>query len=528
MFTHLRSLPLLNFPSLTTAARLSREFFAMVVPAAHHITILVCVLRVIRPFFLGLLVLLRCGLVFAQEEPPPLGEVMQQAPRVRILSPVNDSEVRERTVTLQVARRGAGTLKLAVNGKDVHALPMRGAGLVQPQTQQLEAPEAGEDVVVVVVPIPPEDSKVSVWSEVEGQRSEAARLRLVWAGRQQFSPDRGPSLYLLAIGVGEGYTGLNKLAFPAKDARDLAKTFKAQEGQLYRRVQEQLLLDGQATPQNVRRGLDWLRRSVTHRDVAVLFIAGHGVLDPRTNSYYFATPEWNDASPESTMISGAVIQQTLRSLPGKVLVFLDTCHAGGISTERGTRGDADLSRFVRELVTAENGRAVFTAAGAGASALEKKAWNNGAFTKAVVEGLSGKADPFRTGRITVSMLDLYVSERVKELTNGRQTPTTDKHSDRGMEDFPLSVVIPPPPDMESQCHTCGKWWFWTGLGLGLVGGALTGLGASALAIDGQLIDPAAPNRYYATTRLGAGLLVGGLVLLGGSTALLLSQAKKKP
>jgi uncharacterized caspase-like protein len=65
-------------------------------------------------------------------------------------------------------------------------------------------------------------------------------------------------------------------------------------------------------------------------------------------------------------------------------------------------------------------------------------WGNGAFTKALVEGIRGKADFKSTGRITVNMLDLYVSERVKELTQGQQTPTTAKPPN--VSDFPVALL----------------------------------------------------------------------------------------
>ncbi len=59
-------------------------------------------------------------------------------------------------------------------------------------------------------------------------------------------------------------------------------------------------------------------------------------------------------------------------------------------------------------------------------------------TKALVEGFYGKADYPGTGRITVTMLDRYLSERVKELTKGQQTPTTvEPHS---ISDFPVALV----------------------------------------------------------------------------------------
>ena len=58
-------------------------------------------------------------------------------------------------------------------------------------------------------------------------------------------------------------------------------------------------------------------------------------------------------------------------------------------------------------------------------------------TKAVIEGMSGKADVGRTGRVTHKMLDLYVSERVKALTRGTQSPVTIVP--QGISDFPVAI-----------------------------------------------------------------------------------------
>ena len=81
---------------------------------------------------------------------------------------------------------------------------------------------------------------------------------------------------------------------------------------------------------------------------------------------------------------------------------------------------------------------VFAASTGNQYSLEDAAWENGAFTKALVEGLNGRAAYTGRGTITVNMLDLYLSERVKELTKGRQTPTTTKPY--GVPDFPVAVV----------------------------------------------------------------------------------------
>ncbi len=80
---------------------------------------------------------------------------------------------------------------------------------------------------------------------------------------------------------------------------------------------------------------------------------------------------------------------------------------------------------------------VFAASTGKQVAQERDEWGNGAFTKALLEGIGGQADYGHTGKITVNMLDLYISERVKELTQGQQTPSTTKP--QTIADFPVAV-----------------------------------------------------------------------------------------
>jgi hypothetical protein len=93
---------------------------------------------------------------------------------------------------------------------------------------------------------------------------------------------------------------------------------------------------------------------------------------------------------------------------------------------------------VNDLIAAENGIVVFAATTGRQASLEDQAWGNGAFTKALVEGLGGKANYTGDGRITINQLDLYLSERVKALTNGQQTPTTAKP--KTVTDYPIALV----------------------------------------------------------------------------------------
>lgn len=58
---------------------------------------------------------------------------------------------------------------------------------------------------------------------------------------------------------------------------------------------------------------------------------------------------------------------------------------------------------------------------------------------AVVEGLNGKADYQKTGKITHRGLDNYVSERMKVLTKGSQSPVSI--APQGVSDFPIAVAL---------------------------------------------------------------------------------------
>jgi uncharacterized caspase-like protein len=121
-----------------------------------------------------------------------------------------------------------------------------------------------------------------------------------------------------------------------------------------------------------------------------------------------------------------------------VLFFVDTCHAGNAAGAGKSKGEsADITRIVNELSGAENGAIVFSSSTGKEASVEKKEWGHGAFTLALLEGLSGKADYRLTGRVTAKMLDLYLTERVKALTGGEQHPTTQIPPN--VPDIPLTI-----------------------------------------------------------------------------------------
>jgi WD40 repeat protein len=356
-------------------------------------------------------------------------------PVVEILSPQDGSAVVKNSVTVRYATRTPPDapvtgLRARVNGQPISLPDTRGLAVV-----------GSDNAREIAIPIHEQNSEIQLFAENKNGVSTPALLRVAWSGTPQASAQEGmykPKLYVLAVGVAKYANPSFNLELPAKDARDFANVLLKQKGELYADVQVRLLTDADAAKDNVLDGLDWLQHQVTARDVGMMFLAGHGMND-NTGKYYFLP---YNADPEKLLRTGvpqADIRDTLSSLAGKAVFFVDTCHSGNAIGTAKTRGlDNGVDAFVSDLASAENGVVVFTASTGRQFSLEDPAWGNGAFTKAVVEGLGGKADFQKSGRITLKGLDYYVAERVKQLTGGRQSPVSIAPS--GVSDFPIAVA----------------------------------------------------------------------------------------
>ena len=250
------------------------------------------------------------------------------------------------------------------------------------------------------------------------------------------TPPRQARLHVLAIGISDYQRPEYKLSFAAKDAGDFAAAMVRQEGKLYREVHARTLLNGEATLPAILAGLQWLTDNVAAGDLGMLFLAGHG-LNARTGQYYFLPHEGNHRQLAETGLPESAIRDTLGRMRGKALFFVDTCYGGNVVGNFGT-ASRELARLANDLAATENGVVVFASSSGRQLAEENNAWGNGAFTSAVLAGLSGKADLTQTGRITFKALDYYISEEVNKMTEGRQTPVTI--SPLGVPDFAIARV----------------------------------------------------------------------------------------
>jgi WD40 repeat protein len=349
-------------------------------------------------------------------------------PVVTILSPAEGSMFTSDGLTIRYNVRSPSGFAISEVRALVDGRPLAGA-----TARDFVARRASEDDEknLALTGLPARDLTLSLVARAGDFESTPSSIRLKFRGASQPSlPAAGSStvsLYALVVGVAKFKDPkINQLSWAAKDARDFAEALNRQS-RLYRKVEVKLLTDEDADNGAILDGLTWLKRQVGQGDAGVVFLAGHGVTDPGGEYYYVPynarlenvagvpLPTRGSAVPDSE------ISRTLKQLAGNALFFFDTCHAGqaaGISF----RGAQDYNKLINEIAGSANAIVLASSTGTELSQ-ERDEWRQGAFTKALLEGLAGAADVLpKDGVVTIDELNLYVKERVKELTGGLQHP----------------------------------------------------------------------------------------------------------
>jgi hypothetical protein len=385
----------------------------------------------------------------------PIAE--QLPPVVTILSPVTGSSIAGESTRLDYVVRSPSGLPVdavesLVDGRPASA--QRGFARVDDgtdalkrcltETKGLGRLEGGLQGCrgSIEVRLPPGSSEVGLFARSGAMAGDVVKIRVMRAGAATADELLKPKLYALVVGISAYANADYNLAYAAKDARDFSAALVNQKDGLYSEVTLRTLPDKEATANAIRDGLDWLTKQVTSRDVGLVYLAGHGVLDERER-FYFLAADSDMARLRATGVPREDIQDALNSLAGKALLFLDACHAGAVAGDTKTRGGVDINSVVNEFTRSERGVVVFTASTGKQLSQENSAWGNGAFTKAVIEGLGlpGKkamADFRGDGKITTSALDYYVSERVKTLTGGTQSPIMIRPPT--VPDYPIAIA----------------------------------------------------------------------------------------
>jgi uncharacterized caspase-like protein len=221
--------------------------------------------------------------------------------------------------------------------------------------------------------------------------------------------------------------GITSLQFADRDARDFRDFLLSPDGGSFPRDNVHLLINEDATAQNVRSALFTFLTKAQPQDEVVLYVAGHGAPDPNDpRNLYLLTYDTKLDDMGGTAFPMWQLQDVFtRVLKAKrVVTFADTCHSYGFSGERrGKKSNNLVNQYVAKAAN-DSDRAVITASDISQLSYESDKWGggHGVFTFFLLKGLHGEADLNKDGTVTAGELFSYIHDNVDKATEGNQSP----------------------------------------------------------------------------------------------------------
>jgi tetratricopeptide (TPR) repeat protein len=274
------------------------------------------------------------------------------------------------------------------------------------------------------------DAQESQRKKPRGSKSknrQDANRELTHGGKNSDAPnpsltdeDLGAQSYALVIGISK-YKNLRpeaQLQFADEDARALRDFLVGPRGG-FKPENTTLLVNEDATLENIYRGLRWLQQRASLRDLAFVFFAGHGFVDQFKQGYLIAY----DTDPEDLLVTGVEMDKfntILRNLRSRsTVIFSDACHSGTIGDliANSQSGDSPTNlsakSFGEPVGRIEQSAFILSASSPTQSSWEVKELKHGLFTYYVLDGLGGQADRNQDGLVTAKELYEYVATQVQ-------------------------------------------------------------------------------------------------------------------
>jgi hypothetical protein len=232
--------------------------------------------------------------------------------------------------------------------------------------------------------------------------------------------------WALVIGISQfNDPRVNRLNYPAKDAKDFADLLKDSAIGRFPPDNVKLLVDTDATTRRIKASLNWLARSAKPDDLVVVYVSSHGSpreLDTR-NVNYIVTND-TQTRPQDELFASALpmyeLTQLVRSriVARRTVVLLDTCHSGAATGSSGDSadriGESAVSADTLDSIRQGYGRAVIASSQVGEKSYEDDEDRNGYFTFYLMQALKRSK-----GQDSIDKIYLYVRDQVSNSVSAK-------------------------------------------------------------------------------------------------------------
>lgn len=228
--------------------------------------------------------------------------------------------------------------------------------------------------------------------------------------------------WALVVGVGKFQDSrIPQLKYASKDARDF-RDFLVKEAN-FAPDHVRLLVDEQATQRRVlsELGNKFLARVAKPDDLVVIYCSSHGSpaqADIRGDNFVVA----HDSDPEDLFTTGIEMDKILESIDSRVLsqrvlLVMDACHSGVVT--KGAKGLMRSGNFDAQELAQGSGQLVITSSAPDQISWESKRYQNGIFTRKLLEALRingknttlGDAFPYVEKSVSAEVQEDYASRQ---------------------------------------------------------------------------------------------------------------------
>lgn len=355
------------------------------------------------------------------------------APTVEILYPQDQSKTKLSEIEIKIHISSEGQIKkisILVNGQ---ATELTSEELQKLPRESGEPKSRGLRTLSRKIPLVEGRNFVQIQALDEANSLGLASVMVQKEGKDEAARPlkTANKVWLLSVGISKYKQSEFNLSFADRDAQALYDLLTdPQKGVVNKAQNSRLLLNEEATRENILEALNNIFKQAFDEDFIILYMAMHGMVDPDGSELYFIAHDTRPGSLVATGVPQGEVEKAIsKSRAGKVLMVVDTCHSGsaglsGVFAQRAISTAAVSNRLLNKIAVVKRGISIFTASSSTEFSQENITWGggHGVFTHYLVEGLKGKADENKDGFITLRELYDYTYRRVKEETQSNQHP----------------------------------------------------------------------------------------------------------
>jgi len=262
-----------------------------------------------------------------------------------------------------------------------------------------------------------------------------------------------PNLYVVAVGINNYENPQYRLNYAVNDAEAFASNLKAGSASLYGKVENHVILNRDATKENIAKTIAQVQAKAKPWDVFVFYYAGHGIAINENGSTQFylvsadVTNIFSGDQLKAKAISNSELLAFSRDIPSdKQFIVIDACNSGAAANMLSYRSGPEEQRALAVLARSTGTHFLF-ASTADQLAKEIPQIGHGVFTYAILQAMTGGEGYFKSDAgVSVKDISNYTERKVPDISQTYipggvpQYPTAYSYG----QDFPLVLASQTP------------------------------------------------------------------------------------